>query len=393
MVGTVDPRAAAESAAEALGPELVDLSHRIHSHPELAWEEEHAVEWCADLLSAHGLDVQTGLCDLPTAFVARVGDGPLHVTVCAEYDALPGMGHACGHNMIAAMGLGAGLALAAVADDVGLTVSILGTPAEEIGDAGGKILLLERGAFDGVHAAMMVHPGPVDAGVVPFSAATSFGVHYHGTEAHAAASPELGVNALDALTVAQTAIGLLRQHLDPEAQVHGIVVSGGDAPNVVPAHTHARYMVRAPSLGQLEAARQRVLRCFEAGALATGAGLEIEGGDQPYAHVRNDRRIMARYEANATARGRELVPSRAFSGRGAPSTDMGNVSQVLPAIHPMIGIDSLPAVPHQPAFAAHAVSEAADRAVVDGAAALAMTAVDLATDDDQRERLLDRPPR
>jgi metal-dependent amidase/aminoacylase/carboxypeptidase family protein len=215
-----------------------------------------------------------------------------------------------------------------------------------------------------------------------------FECHYHGKEAHAAAAPELGVNAADAVTIAQTAIGLLRQHLDPDALVHGIVIDGGDAPNIVPAHAGTRYIVRAPDVGSMEQAKQRILKCFEAGALATGATLEVRGGEKPYAEVRNDRRLMAAYTANAAEVGRELVPARAFGGRGAASTDMGNVSHAVPSIHPLIGIDSLPAVPHQPEFAAHAISEVADKAVIDGATMLAMTAVDAATDESLRDHLI-----
>src|SRR6266849_4118514 len=190
---------------------LVALSHRIHANPELAFEEERAARWTAEVLSEAGFAVDSGICDLPTAFVARAGSGPLHVAICAEYDCLPGIGHACGHNIIAAMAAGAGIAAARVADDVGLTVRVVGTPAEEGG--GGKILLLERGAFTGVHAAMMVHPAPVDAAEPPVLALTQFRVRYTGKEAHASAFPEFGINAADALTVAQTAIGLLRQHI------------------------------------------------------------------------------------------------------------------------------------------------------------------------------------
>jgi amidohydrolase len=386
----MDPKQAVAAHISAMTPALVELSHRIHAHPELGFEEEQAAAWCAELLAEEGLSVEAGICDLPTAFRATAGSGPVHVAFCLEYDALPGMGHACGHNMIAAMSLGAGVAAARVADDVGLTVTLLGTPAEEVGDAGGKILLLERGGFEGVHAAMMVHPAPVDAGVVPWNAASMFECEYHGRAAHAAASPELGINALDAVTVAQTSIGLLRQHLDPDALVHGIVLHGGDAPNVVPGRASVRYIVRAPDLDRLASAKDRVLRCFEAGALATGATLVVNGGEKPYAEVRNDRRLMNAYEANATALGRELVPSKAFGGRGAASTDMGNVSHVLPAIHPLIGVDSLPAVPHQPEFAAHAVTPVADRAVVDGATALAQTAVDAGADADLSAHLLSR---
>ena len=228
---------------------LVALSHRLHAHPEIAWEEERACAWLAELLDEAGFAVQQGGHDLPTSFVARAGSGPLHIAICAEYDALPEIGHACGHNIIAAAAVGAGLAAAKVADDLGLTVSVIGTPAEEILDSGGKILLLERGAFAGVHAAMVIHPGPSDVLEPNLIAATMFDVQYTGTPAHAGAFPHLGVNAADALVVAQTAIGLLRQQLRPTDRVHGIVTKGGEAPNIIPASTSARYAVRALTLG------------------------------------------------------------------------------------------------------------------------------------------------
>ncbi|HEC10788.1 MAG TPA: M20 family peptidase [Acidimicrobiales bacterium] len=381
-----------ESTVRSREGNLLDLSHRIHAHPELGFEEHDSSRWCAEVLSAEGFDVDTGVGGLDTAFIASRGEGPLHLVFCAEYDALPGIGHACGHNMIAAMSVGAGIGLGALADDLGVRVSVYGTPAEEIGDAGGKIRMLEAGLFEGVHAAMMLHPGPVDAGNVPWNAASMFDVHYHGKEAHAAAAPDLGVNAADALTVAQTAIGLLRQHLDPDALVHGIVTHGGEAPNIVPAHTTARFIVRAPDMARMDRAKERVLDCFRAGATATGATLEIQGGASPYAEVRNDPVLMKLYEEEAVAVGRDLAPSSGFGsgGRGAASTDMGNVSQVIPSIHPLIGIDSSPAVPHQPEFAAHAAGAVADRAVVEGAAALARAAVRMASDEAVRTRLLGR---
>ena len=379
-----------ESTVRSREGELLDLSHRIHAHPELGFEEYDSSRWCAETLSEEGFTVDTGVGGLDTAFIASRGEGPLHLVFCAEYDALPGIGHACGHNMIAAMSVGAGIGLGAVADELGVRVSVFGTPAEEIGDAGGKIRMLEAGLFEGVHAAMMLHPGPVDAGNVPWNAASMFDVHYHGKEAHAAAAPDLGINAADALTVAQTAIGLLRQHLDPDALVHGIVTHGGEAPNIVPAHTAARFIVRAPDLARLDRAKARVLDCFRAGATATGATLEVQGGSSPYAEVRNDPVLMRLYEEEATAVGRDLAPSAGFGsgGRGAASTDMGNVSQVIPSIHPLIGIESSPAVPHQPEFAAHAAGAVADRAVVEGAAALARTAVRMASEESVRVRLL-----
>jgi amidohydrolase len=376
-------KAAARAAVEQRGDALVALSHRIHAHPELGYEETEASAWCAEMLSGAGFAVERGICDLPTAFLARAGSGPLHVAICAEYDALPGIGHACGHNLIAAMAVGAGIAAARVADEVGLTVSVIGTPAEEVGDAGGKILLLERGAFDGQHAAMMAHPAPMDALTPRMIAASMFEARYTGKAAHAAAFPELGVNAADALTIAQVAIGLLRQHIRLTDRVHGITTRGGDAPNIVPAATAARYIVRAETLDQLRELTPRVLRCFEAGALATGAQLEVIGGDKPYAQVDHDPQLAALYQRNAEALGRvfTIFPS-------AASTDMGNVSLVLPTIHPCIGIDSLPAVNHQPEFTAACVTPAADRALLDGAVAMAWTAIDMATDEAVRARLL-----
>jgi amidohydrolase len=384
---------AKDGAREALTrrrEQLVALSHRIHAHPEVAFEEEQSARWTADVLSAAGFAVEMGICDLPTAFVARTGSGPLHIAICAEYDSLPAIGHACGHNVIAAMAVGAAIAAARVADDVGLRLSVIGTPAEEVCDAGGKILLLERGAFADVHAAMMVHPGPVDVVEPRIIAATMFDVHYTGKEAHASAFPELGINAADALTVAQTAIGLLRQHFRASDRVHGFVTKGGDAANVVPAHTSARYMVRSSTLADLEEIRTKVNRCFEAGALATGSQLAIVGGSKPYAEMVHDHAMAGVYRRNAEAIGREIPQLGPFADRFAASTDMGNISLALPSIHPMIGIESLPAVNHQPEFAAHCAREAADRAVFDGSLAMAWTAIDLAADATLSERLTRR---
>ena len=366
---------------------LIGLSHRIHAKPELGFEERQSSEWVADALADAGFHVTKPAFDLETAFVARAGDGPLHIAICAEYDALPGIGHACGHNVIASAAVAAGIALAGLANEAGITIFVIGTPAEERGDASGKILLLERGAFKGIHAAMMVHPAPVDAAMPPMSAAALFDVHYTGKEAHAAAWPQLGINAADALVVAQTGIGLLRQHIDPTDRVHGIVTKGGDAPNVVPAHTSARYMVRSNKIEQLQSLRDRVMRCFEAGALATGATMTTDGGYSPYAQVEHDPGLAAIYQRNAAGLGRSFTELDRPSG----STDMGNVSLVIPSIHPFIGIDSLPAVNHQPEFAACSARPAADRAVLDGGIAMAWTALDIAADEVQRDRLMGRP--
>ncbi|HEV8626592.1 MAG TPA: M20 family metallopeptidase [Acidimicrobiia bacterium] len=376
-------KAAARAAFDRVEGDLVELSHRIHAHPEIKWEEEQACAWLGESLTGYGFDVESGICDLPTAFQATVGSGPLHVVVCAEYDALPGIGHACGHNIIAATAVGAGVALAEVADDLGLTVRVMGTPAEEGG--GGKILLLKGGAFDGAHLAMMTHPAPIDIAEWPIIAAQQFRIRYTGKEAHASAFPELGRNAADALTVAGVAIGLLRQHLHTGDRVHGIVTHGGDAPNIVPAHTEAEYIIRGATVADFEIMRERVMRCFEAGALATGTSLEVMPRHEPYAEMHHDPVMAAAYRSNAEALGRTF-PS--FNLRAAGSTDMGNVSLAIPSIHPAIGIDSRPAVNHQPEFAAHCITPAADQALRDGAVAMAWTAIDCATDAAVRTRLL-----
>jgi amidohydrolase len=382
----MEPKTAAQARLDAVRAQLIALSHRMHAHPEIGFEEERASTWLAETLTDAGFAVSRGICDLPTALMARAGSGPLHLAICAEYDALPGIGHACGHNIIAAMSAGAGIAAAEVADDVGLTVHVIGTPAEEMG-GGGKILLLERGAFAGMHAAMMVHPAPTDE-VTPVSLANSyFDVRYTGKEAHAAAFPERGVNAADALTIAQVALGLLRQHIRATDRIHGIITKGGDAPNIIPAHTAAKYAVRAETLGDLEEIRAKALRCFEAGALATGATLEIGGQRRPYAQLRHDPDLAAAYRRNAEALGR-VFPDPNAPSRPGGSTDMGNVSLALPSIHPKIGINSLPATNHQPEFAAHCITAAADQALVDGALAMAWTAIDLAQTAAIRNRLL-----
>ena len=378
-----DAKKAVRSALDDRRDDLIKLSHDIHANPELGYEETRAAAWLTSYLDANGFDVEEGSCDIPTAFVARAGSGPLNIAICAEYDCLPGIGHACGHNIIAAMSVGAGIALKQVADDAGLTVTVVGTPAEEGG--GGKILLLERGAFDGMHAAMMVHPAPMDIADMPIIAVAHFDVHYYGKEAHASAFPELGINAADAITVAQTAIGLLRQHITSDARIHGIVTKGGEAPNIVPAHTTAKYYVRAKTLGALDALRPKVDRCFEAGATATGCTYKVEEPSPPYAEMHHDPDLVRLYRKNAEEAGRTFLDLGGAAPAG--STDMGNVSLAIPSIHPAIGIDSLPAVNHQPEFTAHCVTPPADKALFDGALAMAWTCVDLATDEQQVARL------
>jgi amidohydrolase len=370
---------------------LIELSHQIHADPELCFQEHHASAAATRFLAQRGFEVETGVAGLDTAFEATFGSGDLVIGFCAEYDALPGIGHACGHNMICASSLGAGTGLAAVADEVGVTVKVFGTPAEEKG--GGKILMLEAGVFDGVHAAMMAHPGPGQADLVDMAgailAAVYFDVEFRGRPAHAAAAPHLGLNALDAVTVALAAIGLLRQQMPAGDLVHGIVTSGGEAPNVIPERTALQYIVRSETLERAEALEARVRRCFEAGALATGCDAEIRRMSPTYSHLESDIDLTGCYQANLRAQGRDVfeVPPGIRMGSGA-STDMANLSLALPTIHPCIAMADAVGSPHQPEFAASCVTPTADDAVEQAALALAGTAVDAALAGDVRARLL-----
>lgn len=371
----------ARAVLEAAHPQLIELSHRIHANPELGYEERQASGWLADALESAGFDVERGAAGMETALLGSIGPGPLHIVMCAEYDALPVVGHACGHNVICTAALGAGLALAPVADSLGLKVSVLGTPAEEGG--GGKIGFIEAGFFGDVHAAMMVHPWPEDVAEPSLIAVQQLTATYHGREAHASGFPWLGVNAADAMVVAQTAIGLLRQQLQPGDRVHGFVTKGGEAANIIPAHTIAEYMVRAATRARMDEVLQRVRDCFEAGAVASGATLEV-APDVAYSDMRHDPEMAALYRKHAESLGRIFSDEPSMP----VSTDMGNVSHEVPSIHPMIGIETHGSVNHQAEFADACAEPSADQAIFDGALAMAMTVIDVASDGSIRSRLL-----
>jgi amidohydrolase len=381
----VDQRERCETVIDERAEELIALSHAVHADAEVGFEEHTSSRRVADALASHGFTVEHGVAGLDTAFVATAGSGPLEIGICAEYDALPGIGHACGHNIIAAAAVGAGLALAEVADDIGVTVRVLGTPAEEGG--GGKILMLDGGAFDGLHAAMMVHPAPHESATMPCLAVQHFDVRYAGRSAHASAFPQLGINAADALTVAQVAIGLLRQHIKPTDRIHGIVTDGGDAPNIVPERTAGQWYARAATLAELAELYPRVQACFEAGALATGASVSFDEPGPAYSEFLHDDGLVGLYTDEATAIGR-VFPADPTDAQLAGSTDMANVSLAMPTIHPMLAIDADGAVNHQPGFTAACIRPSADRAVREGALAMARTAVAATEDDAVRERLL-----
>jgi amidohydrolase len=363
--------------------ELLALSHKIHSNPETAWQEFESSAVIAKTLRDHGFDVVEQVAGLPTAFRAEFGTGDLTVALCAEYDALPGLGHACGHNIIASSSVGAAIALAAVAKDLNLKVVALGTPAEEGG--GGKIVMLERGAFDGIDIAALVHPGPVDVAFAEPFAVRHIAVKYSGKAAHAAAYPEQGVNAADAFTVAQVAIGLLRQQLPSSVRVHGVMTRGGEAPNAIPEVTEGRWYVRATSTKLMKETFDRIAKCFEAGALATGCSLEIHDESQPYSEFTNHPNLNEIYKSNAEAIGRVFDDNDPRIKMNRASTDLGNISKVIASIHPYIGVNSGAAVNHQKEFAAACITADADQAVLDASKAMAMTLVEIAANTELRK--------
>ena len=366
-----------------LNQELVDLSHWIHAHPETAWQEFESSAKVANVLRDHGFDVVEQVSGLPTAFRAEFGSGDFTIALCAEYDALPGLGHACGHNIIASSSVGAALALAGVADELKIKVVVLGTPAEEGG--GGKIVMLERGAFDGIDIAALVHPGPVDVAFAEPFAVRHIAVKYSGKASHAAAYPEQGINAADAFTIAQVAIGLLRQQLPSTVRVHGVMTRGGEAPNAIPEITEGRWYIRATSTKLMEETFDRIAKCFEAGALATGCTLEIHDESAPYSEFTNHPNLNEIYKSNAQAIGRVFDDSDPRIKMNRASTDLGNISKVIASIHPYIGVNSGAAVNHQREFAAACITKDADQAVTDAATAMAMTLAQIAADPELRK--------
>ena len=359
---------------DAIADILLEASHAIHKKPELNFEEHFAHETLTGILEDQGLSPQRGAYDLETAFEASVGDEGVCVAVLCEYDALPDIGHACGHNIIGTAGLGAGIAASKVAERLGGTLRILGTPAEEGG--GGKVFMADRGAFDNVDAAMMVHPAAGDLVKMNTIAIQRLHVAYEGLAAHAAASPHRGHNALDAAVLGYQNIAALRQHIRPDERIHGIFLESGSKPNIVPEYSSMEWYVRSKNARSLEPLKKRVLSCLEAGAMATSCTMTHDWIEPFYADMIDNETISTLYSANATRVGRSLMEPDNES-KVVGSTDMGNVSYIVPSIHPMIGV-APPGVPiHTPDFAHFSRSESGDKAVIDGAKIMAMTVVDL----------------
>ncbi len=356
--------------------DLRELSQWMYDNPEIAFEEHQSAARLSRFLADGGMEVEFPAYGLETAFVARSGSTGPEVVICAEYDALPAVGHACGHNLIATAALGAGLALAPLADDLGCRVTVLGTPAEE--QYGGKVDLIGAGAFSDTAAAMMIHPSPFDIVDPAMFAVAHLDVHFRGKESHASFAPHLGVNALDAFVQAYVNVATLRQQLLSSDKVHCIVTHGGDAANVIPSSTSSTWYVRAPERKRLDEVMAKVRACFEAAALATGCAVEVEAIGHAYDSLRSNPLLVDLFAANSEELGRTMLHASDFPPEAAGSTDMGNVSWAVPSIHPLLGLDCFPTVNHQPEFAAKTVTESGESAIRDGALAMAWTVIDLA---------------
>jgi amidohydrolase len=361
------------SSVESQRDELIEMSQYIHANPELGFKEKVASALLCDYLQQHGFKVQKNIARLPTAFKATYGSGKPVVALLAEYDALPVLGHACGHNIIGVTACGAGVASRCAVDRFGGTVVVMGTPAEEL--AGGKINLVKKNAFTGLDAALILHPGSKNVAVVEALACIGLEVEFHGRAAHAAGYPEMGVNALEAMILSYNAVNSLRQHINERARIHGVITNGGEAANVVPDFSSASFLIRSDTGEYLEELKIKVLACFEGAAVSTGTTLKYKWGEHVYEPMKNNYFLAALFSANMESLGRKMEPLNSNYGFG--STDMGNVSQILPAIHPSIAITGADVHAHTVEFCAAAVSAAGNAGLIDGAKALAMTVTDI----------------
>lgn len=373
-----------EHAVQRNAEPLVALSRDLHTHPEEAFAEYRSVAAAADLLRGNGFEVRLGVGGLDTALLATAGSGRPHVAVLAEYDALPGVGHACGHNIICTAGLGGFLGAADVVADTGGSVSLLGTPAEEGG--GGKELLARAGVFDDVDAAVMLHPFSHDIATHPFMGRREVRVVFHGVAAHAAAQPFMGRNALDGVVATYQGVAALRQHMPSTDRVHGIITDGGKRANVVPDRAEAVFYVRSHEPDSLHDLAQRVEAIAEGAATMTGCGVELTWDSSPaYLPIRHNTTLAARWAQHQSGRGRTALPRGVVPDHLTGSTDLGNLSYRMPAVHAMIGLGDERLSLHTAAFATAAGGADGDRAVVDGAMGLATTAVDYLADRQLRE--------
>ncbi|XP_025949174.1 xaa-Arg dipeptidase isoform X2 [Dromaius novaehollandiae] len=366
------------------------LSHDIWSRPELAYEEHQAHDAMTRFFSSGELPGAAWAVQprykLGTAFRAEWGTAapqglrPRRVAFLCEYDALPGIGHACGHNLIAEVGAAAALGLKAALESLpqshpaAVQVTVLGTPAEEEG--GGKIDLIKAGAFDDLDVVFMAHPSQENAAYLPDVAEHDVTVKYYGKASHAAAYPWEGVNALDAAVLAYNNLSVLRQQMKPTWRVHGIIKNGGVKPNIIPSYTELEFYLRAPSVKDLSVLTEKVENCFKAAALATGCKVEIKGGEQDYYNVLPNKSLENVYKENGKKLGIEFISDDCVLNGLSGSTDFGNVTFVVPGLHPYFYIGS-DALNHTEQYTEAAGSQNAQFYALRTAKALAMTALDV----------------
>jgi amidohydrolase len=364
---------------------ILDASHRIHARPEVAKEERFASGLLRGMLESFGFRVEEGYAGIPTAFLATKGDGKgPRVAFLAEYDALPGIGHGCGHNLICSAALGAGIGLGAVMDRLGGEVLVFGTPAEETD--GAKVALSAKGCFDGLDAALMIHPYAGNYWMTESLAMDALEVEFFGKSSHAAASPWTGVNALDAAILLFTNVNALRQQVRPDARIHGIIKDGGTTPNVIPDHATARFYLRASTRGYLDELVAKFRLCAEASALATGARMEIRNYEESFDDVVVNESLSIRmrdYMTGALGAGAfERLPDN-FG-----SIDLGNVSHRIPVIHTLVDITGGRRIAaHTVEFRDAAVSPYADEAMLRAAKGLALTGLDVLRDPSLRSEV------
>ncbi|WP_121613174.1 M20 family metallopeptidase [Mesobacillus foraminis] len=358
--------------------EFYDISIYIGENPELGHEEFKASEILTRTLRKHDFSVELGTCNLPTAFTATFDsgkEGPV-VAFMAEYDALPEVGHACGHNLIGTMGVAAGIGLSKVVSKTGGKVIVFGTPAEET--SGGKVTMAEEGIFDSVDVALMVHPLDRYTKSGPSLAMDAIQFEFFGKSAHAAASPHQGINALDAVIQLFNSINALRQHITPDARIHGIISEGGKAANVVPDYAVAQFYVRAAKRSYVNELVEKVKHCAEGAALQTGATVKSSFYEFSYDDMITNNELSEAFTKELISLGvdeAEILDQRDGTG----SLDMGNVSQVVPSIHPYIKITNENYACHTNEFREAAMSEQAREAMIRGAKAMALTGYEVLT--------------
>ena len=369
-------KAAIAKEIDARSAQLGELSRNIHDNPETAMKERRASAWLTEFLKENGFAVEKGICKLPTAFRGRYGKGKPVIAFLAEYDALPKLGHACGHNLIATSAVAAGVAAKRAVDELGGSIVVYGTPGEEA-DAG-KAIMADRGAFTGLDAVMITHPGGGHQVIMNALACQTLDVEFIGRAAHAAADPEAGINALEAMILSYNAINALRQHIKEKARIHGVITDGGEAPNIVPSHSAATFLVRAEDDEYLDILEEKVINCFVGASVATGAELKYRWADVRYAAMRNNMALARLFRKNMQSLGRSIPLGDA--GKWSGSSDVGNVSRLAPTIQPMVGIAPDDVLIHSPRFAEAAAAKDALQCLLDAAKAMAMTAADLLAD-------------